>query len=123
MSRESFREASPAVLDLQGLRIASPQTMGAVRIVPLVRERFLVTCGAVGPNEPRDLRIVARDHGDSIAVVEVGRGDPTGPGPKYVSFVPHGLIGSYTTDGSPVAAQGASFGPTSETKKGALRAR
>lgn len=118
MSRESFRDASPAVLDLQGLRIAPPQTMGAVRIVPLVRERFLATSGAAGPDEPRDLRIAARDYGDSIAVVEVGRGEPTGPGLKYMSFVPHGLIVSYTTDGSPVAAQGASFGPTSETKKG-----
>jgi hypothetical protein len=115
MSRESFRNASPATLDLQGLRIASPQTMGAVRIVPLVRERFL---GATGQHEPRDLRIVARDYGDSLAVVEVGRNAATDPGLKYVSFVPHGFIVSYTTDGSPVAAQGASFGPTSETKKG-----
>lgn len=124
MSRESFRTASPAVLDLQGLRIAPPQTMGTVRIVPLVRERFL---GAAGPgrpggpggrDEPRDLRITARDYGDSLAVVEVGRDAPTGSGLKYVSFVPHGFIVSYTTDGSPVAAQGASFGPSSETKKG-----
>jgi hypothetical protein len=116
VSRESFRETSSAVLDLQGLRIAPPQTMGAVRIVPLVRERFLTASGPSGPNEPRDLRIAARDYGDSLAVVEVGGGTPAGPGLKYVSFVPHGFIVSYTTDGSPVAAQGASFGPTSEIK-------
>jgi len=118
VSRESFRDASPAMLDLQGLQIAPPQTMGAVRIVPLVRERFLAASGASESNEPRDLRIATRDYGDSIAVVELGRDAPTGPGLKYVSFVPHGFIVSYTTDGSPVAAQGASFGPTSETKKG-----
>jgi len=106
------------MLDLQGLRIAPPQTMGAVRIVPLVRERFLAASGSSESNEPRDLRIATRDYGDSIAVVELGRDAPTGPGLKYVSFVPHGFIVSYTTDGSPVAAQGASFGPTSETKKG-----
>lgn len=106
------------MLDLQGLRIAPPQTMGAVRIVPLVRERFLAAPPSSGADEPRDLRIATRDYGDSIAVVELGRDAPTGPGLKYVSFVPHGFIVSYTTDGSPVAAQGASFGPTAETKKG-----
>ena len=118
MSREAFRDATPATLDLQGLRIAPPQTMGAVRIVPLVRERFLAAGAATGPNAPRDLRITARDYGDSVAVVELGRNAPTDPGLKYVSFVPHGFIVSYTTDGSPVAAQGASFGPASETRKG-----
>ena len=113
MSREAFRAATPATLDLHGLRIGSPQTMGAVRIVPLVRERF------VAPDADRagDLRIAARDYGDSLAVVEVGGNAPAGPGLKYVSFVPHGLIVSYTTDGSPVVAQGASFGPASETRK------
>jgi len=121
MSRESFGDAVPTTLDLQGLRIASPQTMGAVRIVPLVRERFLAGAapGAPGsPDAPRDLRIAMRDYGDSLAVVEVGGGTPGGLGLKYMSFVPHGFIVSYTTDGSPVAAQGASFGPTSETKPG-----
>jgi len=113
VSREAFRAATPATLDLHGLRIGSPQTMGAVRIVPLVRERF------VAPDADRagDLRIAARDYGDSLAVVEVGGNAPAGPGLKYVSFVPHGLIVSYTTDGSPVVAQGASFGPASETRK------
>ena len=120
MSREAFRHASPAVLDFQGLRIAPPQTLGAVRLVPLVRERFLAASGgeAAGPDAPRDLRIAARDYGDSVAVVELGRNAPSEPGLKYVSFVPHGLIVSYTGDGSPVAALGASFGPTSETRKG-----
>lgn len=118
MSREAFRNAVPAVLDLAGLRIAPPQTMGAVRIVPLVRERFLAADGQRRQDEPRDLRIAARDYGDSLAIVEVGRDGPADPGLKYVSFVPHGFVVSYTTDGSPVAAQGASFGPASETKKG-----
>jgi hypothetical protein len=120
VSREAFRNASPAVLDLQGLRIASPQTMGAVRLVPLVRERFLAASRRepAGQGEPRDLRIAARDYGDALAVVELGREGPGDPGLKYIGFVPHGLIVSYTDDGSPVAALGASFGPASETRKG-----
>jgi hypothetical protein len=118
MSRAAFRDALPATLSLQGLRTGSPQTMGAVRIVPLVRERFLAAAGTPAGSPPGDLRIAARDYGHALAVVEVGGGAPSGPGLKYVSFVPHGLIVSYTTDGSPVVAQGASFGPTSETRHG-----
>jgi hypothetical protein len=119
MSREAFRAATPATLDLQGLRTGSPQTMGAVRIVPLVRARFVAAAAPdqAGAERSGDLRIAARDYGSSLAVVELGRDAPTGPGLKYVSFVPHGLIVSYTTDGSPVAAQGASFGPSAETRK------
>ncbi len=115
MSREAFRDAVPAVLDLKGLRTAPPQSMGAVRILPLVRERFLAE-GAALADPPRDLRIGLRGYGDSYAVVEVGGDGPTDPGLKYMSFVPHGLIVSYTEDGSPVAALGGSFGPASEKK-------
>ncbi len=165
MSRESFRNAVPAKLELRGLHSAPPQTMGAVRIVPLVRTRFLAapaggapgssaadgvamdpaTSAANAPgaalrpgasagpasNASQDLRIAAREYGDSLAVVELGSHAPTEAGLKYpkgtgspggslayVSFVPHGLIVSYTSDGSPVAAQGASFGPSMETRKG-----
>jgi len=120
MSREAFGEATPAVLDLKGLRITPPQSMGAVRIVPLVRERFLLESAAVA-DVPCDLRIGLRDYGDSYAVVEVGRGAPTDPGLKYMSFVPHGLIVSYTEDGSPVAALGGSFGPASEKRSRFVR--
>ncbi|HET9622329.1 MAG TPA: hypothetical protein VFP84_13245 [Kofleriaceae bacterium] len=114
MSRESFRVTSEATLALAGLRIAPPQAMGAVRIVPLVRPRFLpgADAPAVG-----DLRITARPY-DSYAVVDVGGDRPTSPGLKYASFVPHGFVVSYTDDGSPVAAQGASFGPAEEHRKG-----
>ncbi|HEX4422826.1 MAG TPA: hypothetical protein VH165_33150 [Kofleriaceae bacterium] len=124
MTRESFRHTTQSRLELAGLQIGAPQTMGTVRMVPLVRDRFLAVpgtgagAGAGGAdNAPQDLRIAARDYRGAYAVVEVGGGTPDGPGLKYMSFVPHGFIVSYTEDGSPVAAQGASFGPAEETRK------
>ena len=120
------RRGSASTLALTGLRAAPPQTLGAIRLVPLVRERFLP--GAAAPSEPpRDLRIAARDARSPLAIVELdGRanrdghshGHGLGRGLKYISFVPHAFVVSYTTDGSPVAALGASFGPSSGPSSG-----
>lgn len=93
-------------IELRGLRMESPQTLGAIRLVPIVRERV-----------SEDLRLAMRRY-DSYGVVSVDRHRPEEVGIKYVSFVPHGFVVSYTDDGSVVAALGASFGAPSQEKKG-----
>lgn len=120
----SFRNAETSTIDLRGLRIGAPQTLGAVRLVPLVRERF-VTLGsraagatAVANDAVRDLRISARAYGEAIAAVSVGRSGPDEPGLRYASFIPHGFVVSYTADGSPVAAQGAQLEPDGKARHG-----
>ncbi|MBS2011420.1 MAG: hypothetical protein JST00_00800 [Deltaproteobacteria bacterium] len=83
-------------LTLGGLRTGSPQTMGALRLVPVLRDEA-----------PGDLRIGMRDYGPSIGVVVVE------PRIAYLSYVPHGFVVSHTADGSS-AALGAGLGERSE---------
>ena len=80
-------------LSLQGLHQAPPQQLGAIRLVPLLRDRVL-----------GDLRL-GRRHYDALAVVSVDS-QIDEPGRKYVSYVPHALVMSWTQDGSPVTACG-----------------
>ncbi len=94
-----------ARLDLRGLTMGSPQVLGAIRIVPLLRE-----------TASEDIRIAKRSH-QSIDMVSVDHKRPTEPGLKYVAFVPHAYVISFREDGEPVAAMGASFGAPSEEKK------
>jgi len=82
-----------------GLRAGAPQILGAVRLVPLLRE-----------HAPGDLRIASRSFGDSYGVVRLD-GRPGGAGRAYASYVPHGLVVSHTNDGSVAAALGTSLGP------------
>lgn len=83
-------------LGLGGLRTGSPQTMGAIRLVPLLRD-----------DAPGDLRIAMRDYGPSLGIVSVA------PRISYLSYVPHGLVVSHTADGSS-AALGAGLGERRE---------
>lgn len=80
-------------LSFQGLHQAPPQQLGAIRLVPLLRTRVL-----------GDLRL-GRRHYDALAVVSVDS-QIDEPGRKYVSYVPHALVMSWTQDGSPVTACG-----------------
>lgn len=86
-----------AKLSLTGLRTGSPQAMGAVRLVPILRD-----------DAPGDLRIGLRSYGPSIGIVGVDT-QPLGRGTQYLSYIPHGLVVSYTADGSS-AALGARLG-------------
>jgi hypothetical protein len=81
-------------LSLHGLTIAPSQVWGAIRLVPLLR-----------PNCPRDLRLYRRRYDEDVAVVSLS-GELLGSGVKYLSYVPHGLVVSWSEDGSPVAAVG-----------------
>lgn len=80
-----------ADISLKGLEIAPSQVWGSIRIVPLLRE-------TVRP----DLRLMRRSYGEDLTVVSL---EPD-PGMKYFSYVPHGLVLSWSDDGSPVAAAG-----------------
>ncbi|MDJ0620204.1 MAG: hypothetical protein QNJ63_26285 [Calothrix sp. MO_192.B10] len=84
----------PQDISLQGLEIAPSQIWGAVRIVPLLRRQV---CG--------DLRLMQRNYAEDMTIVSL-EGEMEAPGMKYFSYVPHGLVMSWTDDGSPVAAYG-----------------
>ncbi|WP_193196895.1 ARPP-2 domain-containing protein [Nostoc sp. MG11] len=81
-------------ISLKGLDIAPSQVRGAVRIVPLLRRQV-----------HGDLRLLHRSYNEDITVVSL-EGEITKPGMKYFSYVPHGLVMSWSDDGSPVASFG-----------------
>ncbi|MDZ8096913.1 MAG: hypothetical protein RMZ42_33975 [Nostoc sp. DedQUE05] len=81
-------------ISLKGLEIAPSQIRGAVRIVPLLRRQVR-----------GDLRLLRRSYNEDIAVVSL-EGKITEPGMKYFSYVPHGLVMSWSDDGSSVASFG-----------------
>lgn len=76
-------------ISLQGLEIACSQVRGAVRIVPLLRS-----------NVRNDLRLIKRSYHEDLTAVSLENNI------NYYSYVPHGLVMSWTDDGSPVAAFG-----------------
>ncbi len=76
-------------ISLKGLEIAPSQVRGAVRIVPLLRR-----------NLRSDLRLMKRSYDEDLTVVSLEKDI------NYYSYVPHGLVMSWTDDGSPVAAFG-----------------
>lgn len=81
-------------ISLKGLEIAPSQVRGSIRIVPLLRHQVR-----------GDLRLMRRAYNEDITVVSL-EGEMKAPGMKYLSYVPHGLVMSWSDDGSPVAAYG-----------------
>lgn len=80
-------------LNLKGLEIAPSQVWGAVRIVPLLRHQVR-----------NDLRLMRRNYQEDLSIVSL---DSKGErGMKYVSYVPHALVLSWSNDGSSVATFG-----------------
>ena len=76
-------------ISLKGLEIAPSQTWGAIRLVPLIRK------------QPRkDLRLFKREYDSDFSVVAVEKDL------RYISYVPHGLVLSWSDDHNPVAAAG-----------------
>jgi hypothetical protein len=76
---------------LKGLAISPSQVCGAIRIVPLLRSQVR-----------GDLRLFKRSYQDDLTVVDVGNAN-------YLSYVPHGLVMSWSDNGEPVAAYGGQF--------------
>ncbi len=95
-------------LSLTGLRIGSPQSMGAVRLVPILRD-----------DPPGDLRIGLRSYGESLGIVGVDT-RPLERGTHYVSYVPHAFVVSYT-DGETSAALGTRLGDEERGGKSFIR--
>ncbi|KAF3884829.1 MULTISPECIES: ARPP-2 domain-containing protein [Nostocales] len=83
-----------ANISLKGLDIAPSQVWGSVRLVPLLRRQV-----------HGDLRLLRRNYDEDLTAVSL-KGQMIEPGMKYFSYVPHGLVMSWTNDGSPVAAYG-----------------
>ena len=79
---------------LSGLTVAPSQIAGAIRLVPILR-----------PGAPCDLRMARRGYDEGVAVVKVDGGWED-KGLAYVSYVPHGLVLSWSDDGSAVTANG-----------------
>jgi len=74
---------------LAGLTLAPSQVSGSIRLVPVLR-----------PGAPGDLRIARRQYDEELAGVGAGK-DCT-----YFSYIPHGLVMSWSDDGSAIAANG-----------------
>ncbi len=81
-------------LELQGLQIAPPQVWGGVRLVPLLR-----------PDVRDDLRLAKREYDEDLTIVAVDA-PPLDAGVKYLSYVPHALVVSWSDDGAPAVAFG-----------------
>lgn len=92
----SIVHSDPA--SLRGLRLGAPQTMGAFRLVPVLRD-----------SAPGDLRIAKTTY-DAYGAVRL-EGTPGSSGLHYMSYIPHGLVVSHTEDGSQ-ASYGTSLGQT-----------
>jgi hypothetical protein len=90
-------KTTTATLALHGLDLAPAQVWGNIRLVPLLRREVRA-----------DLRLARRRYHEDLAVVSLD-GDPRGPGLKYASFIPHGMVVSWSDDGAPVASFGASL--------------
>jgi hypothetical protein len=88
------KSSVPNDIQLSGLELAPAQVWGGIRIVPLLRR------------ESRgDLRLKQRKYDEDAMVVSLD-GKLLDPGLKYIAYVPHGLIVSWTDDGSPLATFG-----------------
>jgi len=90
------------VMTLKGLTPAPSQVWGGVRIVPLIRDQVA-----------EDLRIGKRAYQNPIGITRLG-GKPGGRGAAYISYIPHGLVVSFSRDGEAAAA----FGTALEEKDG-----
>lgn len=76
-------------LNLSGLTVLTPQVWGGVRLVPLARDKPIDT-----------LRLHQQIYGDEPGLVQLS------PREQYISYIPHGFVATWTTDGSPAAAYG-----------------
>lgn len=96
-------------IGLQGLTTAPAQTMGAIRLIPLLRAHI-----------PGDLRIGLRPlHAPAVVSLDGANG---AAGIKCQAYVPHGMIVEYTQNGSE-ASFGASLGDNHGAGRSAAASR
>ena len=82
-------------ISLRGLELAPSQVCGAIRLVPLIRH-----------NARSDLRLAQQRYGEDLTVVALNGGSGQPRNTAYYSYVPHGMVLSWTPDGQPAAAYG-----------------
>jgi hypothetical protein len=99
----------PTTLELTGLVPAPPQQYGGVRLIPLLR-----------PEARADLRLGLRRHKEPLTAVALDS-PVAAAGHKYLAYVPHGLVLSWSEDGSPVTAFGTQLGDAPEAGPAANR--
>ncbi|APR80108.1 Hypothetical protein A7982_05455 [Minicystis rosea] len=92
-------------LDLHGLDLAPAQVFGNVRLVPLLRRTVR-----------EDLRLARRRYDEPIGVVSL-KGKLLAASETYTSFVPHGLVVSWGSEGT-MASFGASLAATGKPRDG-----
>ncbi|MGW7491466.1 ARPP-2 domain-containing protein [Streptomyces sp. NPDC054786] len=80
-------------LDLDGLSARPPQRWGAVRLVPLVRAEPIC-----------ELRLHRELYRDGPWTVRAGRRT------SYTSYIPHGYVANWNSDGTPAASYGSQLG-------------
>lgn len=76
-------------ISLRGLTLAPSQSWGAVRLVPLLR-----------PHPRTDLRLFKRSYRSDVAIVSIEKDS------HYLSYVPHGLVLSWSDENTPIASLG-----------------
>lgn len=86
MSKQTIRKDSVSLGDL---RIGSPQVLGGIRLVPLLRDEVF-----------EDLRLTRRKYGEDVTVVRLP------DDMNYYNYVPHALVADWTSDGTPAACYG-----------------
>lgn len=87
-------------ISLGDIQMGSPQVLGGIRLVPLLR------------NDIReDLRLARRSYNEDYAAVRLP------DNATYYSYVPHALIADWTNDGSPVATFGTQLKTRRNSKK------
>ncbi|WAS90400.1 ARPP-2 domain-containing protein [Nannocystis punicea] len=92
-----FDETSQG-LGLRGLQIAAAQAVGAVRLVPLLKEHVR-----------EDLRLGTHAFGDERPRAVGVRGQADRPDVAYCSYLPHAYVLRWSSDGTAVAARGAAL--------------
>lgn len=92
-------------LTLGNLELAPSQVWGGVRLVPILRRDIR-----------EDLRLGKRGYDDAAMVVSLD-GELMAPGIKYISYVPHGLVMSWSNDGTAAAAFGTQLQAAGDGKR------
>lgn len=89
-------------ISLRGLELAPSQVCGAIRLVPLLRH-----------NARSDLRLAQHRYGEDLTIVALNGGGGQPRHAAYYSYVPHGMVLSWTPDGQPASVYGTRLAPSS----------
>ena len=86
-------------LNFDKIHFGPSQVWGSIRLVPLIRKEAL-----------EDIRISKRGYESDFSMVRLNKKS------VYMSYIPHGLVVDWNSDGSPVVAYGTSIQGAEENK-------